>query len=281
MADAQPNLNNPRLRALQQLQSQMPQANQGVANQQAAARDIQLQNAVQKAPAGTPSTSAGQVAGAAQATNAGQAMIKQAQTNVKQQGQMGDVGIQATQTEAARQLGEQKIGLEEQKTNNIARLAALDSRAKKELYDDQMQFQRNENNRTMLNDIQLSDYAKLNAERGEAYKNYSQSVKQISDRKLQAMQQAQSVIEQRLKQEQAKSEQEKNNGLIEELNYLQRNAAAKIRKEQAHNGNMTAAGGAIGTVAGAVVGAYFGGAGGAMAGGAVGGGLGTAAGSQM
>lgn len=283
-----PNLDNPRLRALQQLQSAMPVANQRVATQQQAARDIQLQQAVGKAAPTAATPAVAQQAGAVQAQNAGQQMIQNAQTEVKQAGQVGQLGIQAQQTEGARQLGEQKMGAAEQKMSNVQRLANLDARAKKEMFDDQMQFQRDENNRALFNSRQLADYAKLNAERGEVYKNYAQSVEQATKRKQQYMQAAFDSLSQRLQQEYKKAELNQDYAAMQQIQQMQNSMNERMAREKAYASNKMAQAGALGTIVGAVgggiIGGIYGGPGGAVvgasAGAAVGGGAGTAMGAK-
>lgn len=277
---ADPNLNNPRLRALQQLQSAMPVANQKIATQQQAARDIQLQQAVGKAAPTAATPAVAQAAGATQAQNAGQQMIQNAQTEVKQASQVGQLGVQAQQTEGARQVGEQRMGAAEQKMSNVQRLANLDAQAKKELYDDQMQFERDENNRALFNSRQLADYARLNAERGEAYANYAQEVERVNDRKLQYMQVARDKLFEQLNQEYKLAKQRGDQESAERIEQIKKDVDGRISREKTRAANRTAGAAAGGTILGAVIGGIYGGPAGAKAGGQAGGAAGTLSGTM-
>jgi hypothetical protein len=81
-----------RMRALRNLSQQLPVANQAIADGQQAARDMQVQQAVAKAPAAAPIATTAQTTGAAVAQSAGADAVKNAQTTTQQAGQIAQQG---------------------------------------------------------------------------------------------------------------------------------------------------------------------------------------------
>ena len=278
-----------KLTALQNLQGQLPVASQRVAQGIQAARDIQLQQAVAKAPTGAAIAPAAQQTAAAAVQQTGQQQAQAAQQMVQQAGQVGQL-----------QLGEQKMSgqqvvfgaqqaAEKQELDNVQRLSQLDMNAKKELYDNEISFKRDEAGRTLFNQRQLADYVKQNAVSDEQFKNYAQQAEQISKRNLQAMESAYNIIAENLKQQWAVAEQNKDQAAqkqIQEIKIELEKRMAKARARAANNmGAWTAGGTVVGAVAGGVAGSIIapgaGTAAGAAAGASIGGALGSYAGSQQ
>ena len=278
-----------KLTALQNLQGQLPVASQRVAQGIQAARDIQLQQAVAKAPTGAAIAPAAQQTAAAAVQQTGQQQAQAAQQMVQQAGQVGQL-----------QLGEQKMSgqqavfgaqqaAEKQELDNVQRLSQLDMNAKKELYDNEISFKRDEAGRTLFNQRQLADYAKQNAVSDEQFKNYAQQAEQVSKRNLQAMESAYNIITENLKQEWAVAEQNKDQAAKKQIQEIQielQKRMAKARARAANNmGAWTAGGTVVGAVAGGVAGSIIapgaGTAAGAAAGASTGGALGSYIGSQQ
>lgn len=193
----------PRMRALQQLSAQIPVANQQVAQGQQAARDIQLQQAVKQSKPGAAINSTAQQAGAAMQQAAGQQQVDQATQNLKQGAQLQDSALKEQQQVAGQQAFSGQQGLEQQKQDQVSRFADLSQQAKKELFDDQIQFARDQSGQAILNERQLADYARMKAQSNEDFKDYAQKSDQLTKRKLAMSQAIQQKLEQGMKQTQA------------------------------------------------------------------------------
>lgn len=269
-----------RLKALQNLSNQLPVANSQVAQGQAAARDMQLQQAVKAAPTTQNVTQAAQQTGAASAQNAGQQFIQNAGQQVKQQGQVGQLALGEQQLGNQQSLANQQQAAAKGQMDNVQRLASISEGAKQELYDKQMQFQQDELGRTLFNETQLQDYLKANAQSDEQFANYKQTADQLTKRKLQAMEQAAKLIEFDLNQKQALAEQKKDQKSAQEVAQIRKEIQEQMQRERARAANRAGAFGAGGTIVGAAAGAVIGGPAGAMVGGQAGGALGGMAASQ-
>ncbi len=264
---------SPRAAALQNLSKQMPVANSRIATQQQAGRDIQLQQAVQKAPPQQNIATAAQETGAAIAANAGQQMVQNAAAQIKQQGQLGTIGLQEEQDQLQQGQATARLGARESSLNNVSKLAALDERAKSELYDKQIQFDKDEAGRTLFNERQLADYAKSSAISDEQAANYGQLIDQNSKRKLQLMETAYNKVVEDMTQKYAVAKQNGDQQTQLEIVNLKRAMEERIRDEKNAAANKAARNGAIGTIGGSIAGGLLGGASGAQAGGAIGGGI--------
>jgi hypothetical protein len=257
---------SPKLSALQNLQNQIPVANQKMAAGMKAARDIQIQQAVAKAPVGGAIAPAAQQTAAAVATQAGQQAAQQGQQAVQQAGQVGQLQLGEQQLTAQREVSGAQQAARQQEMTNIDRLGKLDMAAKKELYDNEMQFRKDEAGRTLFNQRQLADYMVQNAESDEQLKNFSQKAQQLNKRNLQAMETAYGLIMEDLKQKFALAEQAKDQEAKKKIIELRAAAEARMRKKQADAANNAAIWSTVTGVAGAAVGGYFGGPAGATAG---------------
>lgn len=272
-----------KMRALQNISNALPVANAKVAAGQQAGRDMQLQAAVQKAPAAANITQASQATGAATAANAGQQMVEGAQNQIKQQGQLASVGLQQQGTQAQVETAGQAAGAKEQAMDNVSRLAAIDSNAKKELYDEQMKFAQDENGRTLFNETQLADYAKAKAGSDEELRNYAQAAEQVSKRNLQMMETAYAKLRQDLDFKYQQAKQSGDQATMKAIQQQQYDNQALMEREANRAANRAAAWNAGGTLVGGAVGGFASGGSpegikqGAGAGGAVGG-LGNALG---
>lgn len=269
----EPQTDTPRMRALQNLSNQLPVANSRVAAGQQASQQMQLQNAVKAAPQGGSTVQSAQDTGTAMAQTTGQNTIQNAQNQVQQQGQLGQLGVGEQKAQAESNVASQTQGARQQQMDNLQRLSQIDQGAKQQLYDRQMQFQQDQNGRTMFSTEQLADYAKSTAQNQQTYDNYAQQAQQLSQRNLEAMQQAYKLVSEDLKQQAAVAEQKGDQVTAQTIYQQQRDASAAMSKAQSDAANNKSIWQASATAVGATVGGIIskGGAGdGAAAGSAIG-----------
>lgn len=238
------NAESPRMLALKNLAKNLPVANSQVAAGQAAARGMQLQQAVAAAPASTNTTGVAQQIGAQQAQQAGAQQVEAAQKTTAIRGPLARIGTAANQ-ESSEQ-GQQKVaglqqGAKQQEMDNVQKLASLSEDAKKQLYDDQMQFQKDEQGRTMLNTMQLLDYNKLKAQNDEQYKNNVQAAQQVQQRSMQAMDTAYKKVLEDLNQKYAVAEQQKDQRAMKQIAQMRADAQAAQERDQNRAKNNAAA----------------------------------------
>jgi hypothetical protein len=277
-------METPRLQALRGLQNSLPVTNSRVLNQQKAARDLQLQQAVAKAPAATP-TSTAATTGAALASSSADTTNKLSLQAGEQQKQVGALGLAERARAGQQALADQTLGLEQQKMGDVERLARVSQEAKQELYDAQMQFQKDEMGRTLFNERQLVDYAAKNARSNEEYQNYAHRADKAHQRNLQAMQTIYKKMEEELQFEYSKDKQEMDQAKVLQIKQIQKDMARKIahaKTKKGQNRDKWKAGGTvIGAVIGGVAAGYYSGGMGAAQGAMVGAGIGGAAGSYI
>lgn len=293
--------------ALRQLAASLPVANKQVAQQQQAARDMQLQQAVAAAPAASPIATTAQTTGAAAAGMAGQQQVQTAEQGLQQQGQVAGLGQQAGALESQANVASLQAGAKDQQLDGIQKLAAVSEQAKQEMYDSRRQFAQDQMGQKFTNERQLSDYVRLKAGTEDQWQDYVQKSDQLYDRKTQMLTTAQQKLSSQLQFEQDAMNQIKDQmasramsaqeraaqqkilsdrlAQAERLRQAENNLRISIAKEAADKANRkarnTAIGSAVGTVAGGVAGGVFGGPGGAVAGASVGGSLGGVAGSSV
>lgn len=278
---AAPTPQTPRMAALQTLQNQLPVASQRVAQGLQAARDIQLQQAVAKAPTGAAIAPAAQQTAAAAQAQMGSQQVEQAKQMVQQAGQLGQLQLGEQQMAAQQKVAQAEQAARQQEMTSAERLGRLDMAAKQEIYDKQLQFQKDEAGRTLFNQRQLADYAAQNARSTEDFKNWAQQAQQINKRELQAMETAYNLITEDLKQRWTLAEQQKDQAAKQEIARIESQVRAAMERKRAQAANNTAMWSSIGTVAGAGIGAFFGGPAGAVAGAQAGAGVGGMVGSQQ
>lgn len=291
---------------LGQLSQQIPVANQRLAAQQKAARDIQLQQMVRQAQPVQATPAIAEQAGTAVAQQAGQQQVQAVGAQAQAQDQIAALGQQVQAVENQARVGDLQAGLRDQQITDAERFAQVSEQAKAEMFDSRRKFAQNELGRKFDNERQLADYAKLRARSDEDWKSYTQSMDQLSRRKSQMLGAAQGRIEQQLVQQQTELEQlrdqisqrgireneraakvatyEQKLGQYQRLRQAKVDLSRSLGKEQAKAGNRQMQYQAMGSVAGAVIGGVVGSvvpvvgtAAGAMAGSAIGGGLGSLA----
>jgi hypothetical protein len=294
----------PQQSMLQGLAGSMPVANEQIAARQKAARDLQLLQAVQKAPAGGAIIPTAQQTGAAMAASAGQDQIQRIQNAAQAQDQISQIGQNVQALELQKQGAEFQSGLKEQQMTDAQRLASISEDAKAEVFDTRMQFQRDRNQQEFLNQVQLSDYAVLRAKTEEDWQNYVQRTEQLAARKEMTLKFAYQKLSQQLQFENQQINQLRDQltkkgitereaatkreilnkklqldlqlkGQLAALQAAQQRAASREARRKAKN---AAKGQIIGSVIGGVLGSEAGPAGaaaGAGAGGQIGSGLGA------
>lgn len=295
---------------LGQMSSQVPVANQRLAAQQKAARDMQLQAAVGAAKPAQATAQTAQQMGTAMAQQAGTAQVAQVGQQAQAQQQISGLAQQVQQLNDTKALNDQRLGLGQQQFEGAQQLAQISEQAKQEMYDSRRQFQQNEQGRTFSNERQLADYAKLRAGTDEQFQNYVQSTAQLEQRKTDLLQAAYNKTAEQLQfqgqqaiqiRQQANAEgigQAQKNQLLaaykDKLEETQKLNQAKVDLQKSIGSNQAKAAGnlaknqAVSTIGGVVVGvgavllaAPTGGASlaalgaGATAGGALGGGFGS------
>lgn len=232
------------------LAAQMPVRNQAIADQQRAARLLQLQQAVSQLPTGAAPT-AQQAAGmgTALAQQSGAEQVSRTQQMVQQSAQLGQLGQQEQQLVGQQQLAAAQQAGQKESLDQASRLAALDANAKKELFDNQLQFKKDEANRTLFNERQLADYKAMTASRAEDFKNWSQRSQQMHDRNVQVLQTVSAKLSEAIQQQYALGKQKQDQALTQELVQLKRDNDIRLAKAQANAANTASMWGALGSAA--------------------------------
>lgn len=185
------------------LAEQMPERNKLIAQQQKAARALQLQQAVAGMPASpmaAPVTKT-QVAqlGGQMAQAAGEQQVTQAKQAMQGAEQVAKLGLGEAQLEGAKALDIQRTAAQKEELDQVQRLANVDQKAKQELFDAQLQFRTDASGQKLFTERQLADYAALSANREEAFNNFKQKSIQYSKRNIQMLESMGRKMEQALK----------------------------------------------------------------------------------
>lgn len=137
-----------RIQQLKNLQSQIPVANQQVAQGLQSAQDIQLKGQIKRATPGAGPGAAQQL-GAAQTQASGQTALQTAAQSSKQLGQAATMGLQQQGLESQQKLGAQQRQLSTLQRGYQDRLSTLGNELKDKLLDQQLQFRQDERGRTL------------------------------------------------------------------------------------------------------------------------------------
>ncbi len=259
--------------ALDSIVNNMPVANQQRVQQQRAATDLQLQQAVRAVPPKQAGPQVAQTLGAAAAQQTGQAQVQQAQQNVAVNQQAGGMAVQQKANELQQNIATLKRGQDTQQLSDEQQFANLSQQAKQEMFDSRMQFSKDEMGRTMFNERQLADYAVSHARDQQQLADYAQSAQQIQQRKAQALTAAQARISQELEFQNSLDIQKQDNQLKQQLTQAKYDLDKKLAKDRADAANRA---GIFSTVLG-----IGGAAAGGMAGGPAGAGVGMGLGSSV
>lgn len=234
---------------LQALAGAMPVRNRLISDQQKAARALQIQQAIAGAsPQQAPTPTQVAQMGAASAQAAGQQQVAQAEQSIQQAGQIGQLGLTEQRLAGAQRMGELQQGARQEQLDQTARLASLDDRAKRELFDAELQIKKDAANNAFFSERQLADYLRSNAVKDEQFKGWAQKAQQISQRNIQTLEAVYAKLEQAEKMNYAKGKQKADQALAKELTDMKAAAAEKIRKAKAKAANTAATWGAVGSV---------------------------------
>jgi hypothetical protein len=261
-----------RIQQLNKLAGQVPGVTKQAANVAQSQQDLSLLDTTRQV--GLRPGAAGQIA-AARTQSEGQI---QAQAAGQQQQALAQVGGQMVQQQGMNQqdrLAKLSRSLQEKSRTLTTRLSQLDENAKNRILDNELQFKRDEMGRTLFNDRQLADFALLQANNAEDIRNYQQTVEQLSRRKLQMLQAAQTILTQQLELDYQRESKQLSQDQILKLQRAKKELEAKIAKEQADRANRAGMNSALGGIVGGVGGAFIGGPTGAMIGQQLGSGLGA------
>jgi TolA-binding protein len=110
-----------------------------------------------------------------------------------------------------------------------------------------------------LNNVQLADWAALNAANEEQLRNYQQQVEKLSRRKMQAMESAQKLVNEDLEQKYRLAKQQGDQAAEREIVNIQKVIADRMQREKNEAANRAAMWTAGGTAVGAAGGAILGG----------------------
>lgn len=263
----------------------MPIANQEVAQRVQQSQLMRLQAGVGAAP----STGAGvreiQQAGAAQAAQVGAATNQAAEKTIEQSAELGKAAVQDRATSQLIESGEARLAGAEAGAAQEDQLAQLGQDVRKQIFDDRIQFARDEAGRKLLTESQLADHAAHIAKDENEFKQKMQFAELQHTKKMQVMQMAHQKLAAALEFEYRKKAQDRSQSVVEELARAKRNIELKIQAEAAASKNRQAQWSSAGVVLGAVIGGVAAGVStgglGAGAGAALGASIGGAAGGAI
>lgn len=272
----------------QQLQG-MQQGATEQATQQTAAGQAQtikaLQQTTRQSLLGGAAPTKSQIQQAGGAITSAQAQVGLGARQQEMQTRVQVAGQTLQEKAATAQLGLQQRELQLQRHQRLItrRLSSINRQYTQEIFAENLRFKKDELGRTLFNERQLADYALISAERYEDLQNYEQMTNQIHARKMKLYELGMKKMQQKLQQEFAKAEQNRNQSHIMELREMEYEFKKKYAEEQRRAANSLARRQAFGSIFGAVVGGAIGILGGPMgvvagaaAGKAIGGGIASA-----
>lgn len=261
---------------------QMPVRNQELADQQRAARTLQLQQAISKlTPQQAPTAQQAAGMGAALSAQAGQEQVNRAQQMLETTGQLAKLGQQETALAGAQKVGAMQEAARQEQLSQVDRLARFDANAKRELFDKELQFRKDAANQTFFSERQLADYKKQSAVSDEQYRNYANQAQNYHKRNIASLEAVYNKLAEIEKNNFQIGEQKLDQAAKKEIQGLLADAKRRVAEAQrkaANNTQMWSAG--LG-IAGGVAGAFTGTPQGAMIGYQAGSTLGGTIGSQQ
>lgn len=264
------------------LAGQMPVRSREMAEQQKAARAIQLRQAIARmAPGQAPTREQAAQLGATAAAQAGAEQVAAAQQGVETIGQMARLGQQEAALTGAKRLGEQQQAVQREQLGQLDRLANLDARAKKELFDNELAFRKDAANQTFFSERQLADYKRQSAVSDEQFKNWANTAQNAHRRNVASLEAIYNKLAEVEKNNFRIGEQKLDQAAKEELIKLKvdtEKRLAKAKKDAANTAMMWQAGGMI---VGGALGALTMTPQGVMAGASLGGAAGGTIGAQQ
>jgi len=232
------------------LASQMPVRNKAVADQQRAARMLQLQQAVsQLAPQQAPTATQAAGMGASIAQQAGTEQVNRAKDLVQQSAQLGKLGQQETALTNLQTTGALQQQAQQESFDQASRLASLDDAAKREMFDSQLQFKKDQADNTLFSERQLADYKRLSAQGDEDLKNWAQRSNQLHARNVQVLQAISDRLNEALTSDYLKGRQKLDQQSKLELAQMKRDNDIRLAKARADAANTSAMWGALGGAA--------------------------------
>ena len=232
------------------LASQMPVRNKAVADQQRAARMLQLQQAVsQLAPQQAPTATQAAGMGASIAQQAGTEQVNRAKDLVQQSAQLGKLGQQETALTNLQTTGALQQQAQQESFDQASRLACLDDAAKREMFDSQLQFKKDQADNTLFSERQLADYKRLSAQGDEDLKNWAQRSNQLHARNVQVLQAISDRLNEALTSDYLKGRQKLDQQSKLELAQMKRDNDIRLAKARADAANTSAMWGALGGAA--------------------------------
>ena len=261
---------------------QMPVRNQELADQQRAARTLQLQQAISKmSPQQAPTAQQAAGMGAALAAQAGQEQVGRAQQLVETTGQMARLGQQETALAGQQNLGAMQEAARQEQLSQVDRLAKLDANAKRELFDKELTFRKDAANQTFFTERQLADYKKQSAVSDEQFRNYANQAQNYHRRNIASLEAVYNKLAEIEKNNFQIGEQKLDQAARKEILALKADAERRVREAQRKAANNTQMWSTVFGVAGGVAGAFTGTPQGAMIGYQAGSALGGTIGSQQ
>lgn len=271
--------------ALGTMVGQMPARNQTIADQQRAARMLQLQQAVSKmAPTAAPTAGQAAQLGATTAATAGEQAVQQAASTVETAGQAARLGLQSEALAGQQRLGAAQEMAQKEQLGQVERLAAIDAQAKTELFDKELQFKKDAANQTFFSERQLADYKRQTAVSDEQFKNWANTAQNYHKRNIASLEAIYNKLAEVEKNNYQVGKQRLDQAAKEELIRLKLDTERRIANAKRKAANTAAGWTALGTIGGAAIGSIIPGAGtvaGAALGATVGGALGGIAGAQQ
>ena len=247
---------------IRKLERAMPVMDKRRQQQQQAARDIQLQQSVAQAPAGTTAQQLGTQA----ATAAGQQAVTNEASQQQQRSQLAQAELQSQATQAGERQVAEQAGLQREQIAVGSELAKQQLQNIDQIAQDQMEFKRDEIGRVQYQETQLIDFAIATAESEEELQNRLQDIEWASRQETAMMEAINNRLKTLLSGEQSAELQKYSQEQQAELVRYQRDLEDNLREKQEKAARNGAIFGGIGTI----IGAYYGGPAGAKAGGEAG-----------
>jgi hypothetical protein len=267
------------------LAGQMPIRNQELADQQRAARTLQLQQAVAKlTPQQAPTAGQASQMAATAAQQAGQEQVSRAGQMLETAAQVGKLGQQETAIAGAEKIGALQEGARKEELSQLDRLAKLDAKAKTELFDRELTFKKDAANQTFFSERQLADYKRSAAASDEQLKNWANTAQNYHKRNLASLETIYKNLSQIEENNYRVGKQQLDQAARKEIEQLKIDTARRIQSAKNKAANSVTRWQAIGTIGGAAIGSIIPGAGtvaGATLGASVGGALGGMTAAQL
>ena len=182
--------------------------------------------------------------------------------------------------------GQQKLGAAQETARKetlgqVERLANLDAIAKKELFDNELQFRKDAANNTFFTERQLADYKRQAATSDEQMRSWANTAQNYHKRNIASLEAVYNKLTEITKNDFMVGEQRLDQAARKEIIALQKDTERRIRDAKNRAAKAVAGWQLGGAVLGGVGGAFLGGPAGAMAGAQAGSALGGTIGAQQ